>query len=163
MKKPSVFHCYNERISASNEYVVKKGDYLYKIANLYKVSVDDLIKANNLVSTVIYPNQVLLIPRVVDGGQTYFEQYSTVDNDTISKIAIKLGVPLDLLTKYNDLTKLILVENQIVNIPYMYKHYVVLESDTLDSILEKHNMTLEQLIKANINRWLAPGMEIIVK
>ena len=44
-----------------NQYVVKKGDTLYSIAKKYKVSVDELIKKNNLKSNNISIGQKLKI------------------------------------------------------------------------------------------------------
>ena len=43
-------------------YIVKKGDYLSKIARKFHTSVRKIKKANKLKSDVIYPNQKLLIP-----------------------------------------------------------------------------------------------------
>lgn len=46
----------------TNLYTVKSGDTLYIIALKYGVTVGDLKKSNNLVSDIIYPGQVLVIP-----------------------------------------------------------------------------------------------------
>ncbi len=43
-------------------YVVQSGDYLSKIAAKYSVTVDAIVKANNLKSTTIYVGQKLTIP-----------------------------------------------------------------------------------------------------
>lgn len=45
-----------------NTYTVKSGDSLWSIAKKYNVSVDELKKANNLMSNVLRINQVLFIP-----------------------------------------------------------------------------------------------------
>ena len=47
---------------ANQVYIVKKGDTLSHIAKAYSVSLDELIQANDLASTVIYPGQTLVIP-----------------------------------------------------------------------------------------------------
>ena len=44
-------------------YIVKSGDSLWKIAQDYKVNVNDLIRLNNLSSTILSIGQPLLIPR----------------------------------------------------------------------------------------------------
>ncbi len=43
-------------------YYVRPGDTLYKIASIYGISVEALIKANNLTSNLIYPGQAIIIP-----------------------------------------------------------------------------------------------------
>ena len=121
------------------------------------------MEANKLESTVIYPNQVIVIPVKVNNGGMYFQEYVIEPNDTLEMISQKLNVSTDLIGRYNDLTKLVLVENQILKIPYSYKTYVVMEDDTLETILTKTNMTVEELIKANADKWLAPGTVIYVK
>ena len=47
MKKYSVFHCYDRRLVSNGEYVVKRGDTLYKIADALDVSVDWLLGRTN--------------------------------------------------------------------------------------------------------------------
>lgn len=163
MKKYSVFHCYDRRLVENGSYVVKRGDTLYKIARDNGVSIEDLIAANNLTSNIIYPGQVILIPRNVPSGSVYFEEYVVEFNDTLEKIAEKLNVRLDLLTKYNDISKIVLAENQVIRIPRTFTLYTIRPEDTLESILSEHNMTLEELVKANIDTWLAVGSTIYVK
>ena len=43
-------------------YTVKKGDSLWKIASTYGVTVNDLVKTNNLSGTSLNIGQELLIP-----------------------------------------------------------------------------------------------------
>ncbi len=48
--------------SGKRYYIVKKGDYLGKIAKKFHTTVKKIKKANKLKSDIIYPNQKLLIP-----------------------------------------------------------------------------------------------------
>ncbi|MCO7125499.1 LysM peptidoglycan-binding domain-containing protein [Sporolactobacillus shoreicorticis] len=48
--------------NADDDYKVKKGDSLWEIATLHSITVNQLMRANNLSSIVIYPGQHLTIP-----------------------------------------------------------------------------------------------------
>ena len=111
-------------------YTVKKGDSLYKLSKEYDVNINDLINANNLTSNLIYPNQVLIIPKKVPSGSMYFEEYVTKPNETLDLISEKNDVSISDLGKYNDLSKLILVESQVLNIPKLLTRYVVKDEYT---------------------------------
>lgn len=163
MKKYDVFHCYDKRLVSNNEYIVQRGDTLYKIASSNSVAVEELIAANNLQSNLIYPGQIIVIPKTVPNGNVYFEEYTIQIDDSLEKIAEKLNVRLDLLMKYNDVSKLLLAENQLIRIPRPYELYVIEPEDTLESILLEKNMTLEELVKANMDTWFVVGTTIHVK
>lgn len=141
-------------------YTVKPGDSLYKIAKQYGVSVDELMDLNELDSTVIYPNQVLILPKNVGNGGMYFFEYIVQPNDTLSKIAEANSVTAETIGKYNDVSKMILAEGQMLNIPATYKTYVVQEGDTLTGILSKTNLTLEEFLELNLSRLITPGTTI---
>ena len=46
-----------------NYYKVKSGDSLYNIAKKYNLSVAELKSYNTLSDDMLYPNQILLIPK----------------------------------------------------------------------------------------------------
>lgn len=163
MKKYSVFHCYDKRLVNNSEYIVQRGDTLFKIARTHGVAVEDLIAANNLVSNMIHPGQIIIIPNTVPSGGVYFDEYTIQIDDTMEKIAQRLNVRLDLLTKYNDITKLLLAENQVIKIPRSYELYTIAPGDTLETILLENDMTLEELFRANMDTWLAIGQTIHIK
>lgn len=48
--------------TADNEYMVEKGDSLYKIGKLLGVPYEAIMRANNLRDETIYPDQILIIP-----------------------------------------------------------------------------------------------------
>ncbi|WP_085522743.1 3D domain-containing protein [Tuberibacillus sp. Marseille-P3662] len=79
--------------ASAEEVKVQKGDSLWSIANTYHTSVDDLMKINDLNSTVIHPNQTLLTNK----------QYTVKKGDTLSEIASQHDIKVDQLKKWNDL------------------------------------------------------------
>ena len=119
--------------------------------------------ANSLENTTIYPNQVIVIPVKVNNGGMYFEEYVIKPNDTIEIISDKLDVDPEMISRYNDISRLVLDENQVLKIPRDYKTYTVVATDTLTDILGKTNMTAEELIEANKDKWLKVGTKINIK
>lgn len=52
-----------EFIAENNYYTVKKGDTLSEIAKLTGSSLETIVKANRITNTIIYPGEVLVIPK----------------------------------------------------------------------------------------------------
>lgn len=155
---------YNSNSSSRSElYVVKSGDSLSKIAKKYGVPVKTIMDENNLSSTTIYPKQVIVIPMEITNVGMFFEEYEILPNETLEIIANKLGVTPDLISRYNDISRLILMENQTLKIPKVMNTHTIMENDTLESILKKYNMTAEELIEYNNDSWLRPFNVINVK
>lgn len=48
---------------ANNIHIVKEGENLWKIARLYKVDIDELVRVNHLESNRIYPGLEIVIPK----------------------------------------------------------------------------------------------------
>jgi len=145
------------------EYVVRPKDTLYSIAQNYGVTVQGLINENDLENTIIYPNQVLVIPKSVPSGAMYFMEYEVEENDTLASISEKFNVPTEEIGKYNDVIELILAEGQILAIPTRYNVYTIKEKDTLASVLKENNMTREEFVEANIDAMIKPGITVYVK
>lgn len=132
-----------------SKYLVNQGDNLYKIANKFGISVKDLMSANGLTGSLIYPNQVLLIP-----------------NETVSnEIVVGYGESVkDILDKYDldeeDIYHLKLVPEQIIS--KRNRVYRITDSISIDEILRKNNLTSDELLRLNQNRWLKNGNDVIV-
>lgn len=142
------------------EYTVQKGDSLYTIARKYATTVSELTDINMLTSTVIYPGQVLLVPKASNPTTDYyFEDYTIRQGDTIESIAKRFGVDPVTIGLYNDFGKLVLKENQVIKIPRT-NTYVVRREDTVDSVLANTNRTADQLLRTNSKQWLKAGTKI---
>lgn len=145
-----------------NTYVVMKGDSLYKIAKKYNISIEELMKYNNLEGTLLYPDQILVIPQIIN-DKVYFLEYVSSKDDSLNSIALKYNLSIDEILKYNDLGKFILMEGQLMVIPQKFNTYVVKESDTLRDILNNTNMTLEELVNENFNTLFKVGTSLYIK
>ena len=99
----------------------------------------------------------------MNNGALYFEEYIISENESINDIANKLNINVNDIIVYNDITKLMLASNQNLKIPYQYVEYEVVATDTLDYILRKTGMTCDELIEANMDKWLKVGSIIYVK
>ena len=142
------------------EYVVKKGDSLYTIAQKYGVSVTELTDINMLTSNVIYHNQVLLVPSTNEHLEFLLDIYVTKEDDTFDKIARVSGIDVEKLAMYNDVGNLLLAKGQKINLP-KERTYVVDSSDTVESVLRKTKKTAEELLIANASSWLKSGTRIV--
>lgn len=127
-------------------YTVKSGDTLSGIASKHKVSLQDLMKWNNLNSTLIYPGNVFVVNKPESGKtekpNNTTEQkvekpantskpktekpkeqktsstsvYTVKSGDTLSRIAIEYKVTVANLKKWNNLTSDMIYIGQKLNI-----------------------------------------------
>lgn len=74
-----------ESFAASSTYTVKKGDTLYKIAEMHNITVNELISWNGLKSTVIKPNQNLKVTKSDTSKKSSSKTPSRSDDDTVEK------------------------------------------------------------------------------
>lgn len=81
------------------DYVVKKGDSLYSIASKYNTSVSDIMKINNLNTSLLNIGMVLKIP-VQSSEITYIVQ----SGDNLYSIARKYNTTIDSIRNKNNLT-----------------------------------------------------------
>lgn len=89
-------------------YIVKKGDSVYSIANLYGVDYKTLYSINGLnEGEYIYPNQELIIP--TGNNKVYVVQENESLEDVIKKTKTNIN---DLMNKNS---KLLLKEDQLIN------------------------------------------------
>lgn len=129
-------------------YTVKKGDSLYSIAMMFGVSVDDLIRINQLTSTVLQIGDQLKIPsKEVSNSSTYIVQ----KGDTLYSIAAKYNVTVSDLKNANQLSSNVITVGQKLIIPKqnVYQTYSVVTGDTLSSIAKKFNTTVTKLKEIN--------------
>lgn len=137
-------------------YIVKRGDTLYSIARDNNITVSELKQLNNLSNNTIYIGQQLLLKKRIEEElpNENDKLYIVKKGDTLYSISRKLNISVDTLKSLNKLNsndiyvgqQLILVkpENQVE-----YDIYTVKKGDSLWSISQKYNITVNELIKLN--------------
>ncbi len=142
-------------IEQPNTHTVSKGETLYGIANKYGISVDELKKLNNLTSNDLSIGQVLLLPGITE--ENTINTYTVKQGDTLYQIASKYNLTVDELKKLNNLSSNTLSIGQTLKIRNTtndiiseeYDYYTVKSGDTLYSIANKYNTTVDELKKLN--------------
>lgn len=135
----------------TNTYVVQKGDTLYSIANKLGTTVSELKKENNLTSNTLQIGEVLRVPT----KEIYEEEenvYVVKKGDTLYSIAAANNTTVDELKKANNLTSNILSTGQLLKIPSALlpeSTYTVKKGDSLYSIANKYNTTVDELKRIN--------------
>ena len=135
----------------TNTYIVQKGDSLYSIANKLGTTVSELKKENNLTSNTLQIGEVLRIPtkEIYEGEENV---YIVQKGDTLYSIAMANNTTVDELKKANNLTSNILSTGQLLKIPSALlpeSTYTVKKGDSLYSIANKYNTTVEELKRIN--------------
>ena len=135
----------------TNTYVVQKGDSLYSIANKLGTTVSELKKENNLTTNTLQIGQVLRIPtkEIYEGEENI---YIVKKGDTLYSIAAANNTTVDELKKANNLTSNILSTGQLLKIPSALlpeTTYIVKKGDSLYSIANKYNTTVDELKRIN--------------
>lgn len=96
----------------SDYYIVKLGDSLYKIANMFNTSVNELKRVNNLTSNLLSIGQRLLIPR-----DTNYQTYTVKSGDTLYSIARNFNTTVTAIQSLNNLATSTLSIGQQLLIP----------------------------------------------
>lgn len=135
----------------TNTYVVQKGDSLYSIANKLGTTVSELKKENNLTTNTLQIGEVLRIPtkEIYEGEENV---YIVQKGDTLYSVAMANNTTVDELKKANNLTSNILSTGQLLKIPSALLPeltYIVKKGDSLYSIANKYNTTVDELKRIN--------------
>ena len=135
----------------TNTYVVQKGDSLYSIANKLGTTVSELKKENNLTTNTLQIGEVLRIPtkEIYEGEENV---YIVQKGDTLYSVAMANNTTVDELKKANNLTSNVLSTGQLLKIPSALlpeSTYIVKKGDSLYSIANKYNTTVDELKRIN--------------
>lgn len=97
----------------TDTYTVKSGDTLYKIAQEYNTTVDEIKSLNNLTSNTLSIGQVLKIP----GTNSNYVTYTVKSGDTLYSIAREFGTTVSAITSLNNLSTTVLSIGQKLLLP----------------------------------------------
>lgn len=80
-------------------YIVKAGDTLYNIAKKYKTTWQELMRINNLTSTLLRIGKQLIVPGNINNSINYYVE----EGDTLYNISQKFNTDIDVIKKLNNL------------------------------------------------------------
>lgn len=158
-------------LTPENTYTVKSGDSLYKIAQKYNTTVDELKRINNLTSNTLSIGQVLKLPsdKVSDvEKEENTISYTVQKGDSLYSIARKYSTTIDKIKDLNNLTTNLLSIGQVLLIPTdtnLETTYTVQKGDSLYSIAKKYDTTVDRLKQLNnlSSNLLSIGQILIVR
>ena len=162
-------------------YTVKKGDNLYSIARNYNISVDTIIKDNNLIGNNLSIGQVLKIRignnEIIEQcfGEAYTPPSNTISTtnyivrkgDNLYSIANRFNTSVTAIMNLNNLTNNNLSIGQVLKIPNASSNnnvYTVKAGDNLYSIANKFNTTVSSIKSKNnlTSNLLSIGQKLII-
>lgn len=149
-------------------YTVQSGDTLYGISKQFGVSVDEIKRLNNLTSNTITKGEILKIPSNV----TTID-YIVKKGDSLYSIAKRYNTTVKEIVRLNNLTSnnlavgqqlVIAIDDNATPTPTTYKDYVVQKGDSLWTIANKNNITVDELKKANnlTSNTLSVGQVLVI-
>ena len=140
--------------NADGTYTVKSGDTLSAIANDFGVTVDQLVRWNNISNpNLIKVGQILYFSDKSSSGSGSGITYVVQAGDTLSGIAARFGTTVAELVSLNNISdpNLIYV-GQVLKIPSSgnsSRTYTVQAGDTLSYIAAKFGTTVANLVTLN--------------
>ena len=139
-------------------YTVKKGDTLYGISNQFGVSVEDILKINDVNPSSLSIGYVLKIPANSGTNPDATFNYTVKKGDNLYNIALKYSTTVSDIVKLNNLKSTTLSIGQVLKIPEtfattdnipIYESYTVKRGDNLYNLARKYNITIDEIMRDN--------------
>lgn len=137
-------------------YKVQSGDSLYTIAKKYNTTIDEIMRINNLKSSLLSIGQELKIPVSPDTtppDTVNYIEYVVQSGDNLYSIAQRYNTTTSAIMQFNNLKTNLLSIGQKLRIPVSDSGtevtYVVKSGDNLYSIAQKFNTTVDEIKRKN--------------
>lgn len=128
----------NQNKKEYRKYIIQRGDTIFRIAQTYRVPVEELKSINKLKNNTIHTGQTLLVPVyiAVAAQQNKNQPQNNIQNnkkikkknnviaytvkkgDTIYSLSKKFGVSIKMLISYNKISEKNLVAGKVLLIPH---------------------------------------------
>lgn len=105
--------------TANKSYTVKAGDSVWRIAQSHGVSMDDLVKWNNISNFTIHPGEVLILKQPTQAPYSGLTTHTVQAGESVWLIAQKYGITMDELVEWNNISKFAIHPGQRVIIGYV--------------------------------------------
>lgn len=140
---------------AQKTHTVANGDTLYGIAKQYNLTVSQVKQLNHLTGDMIYPGQTLVISEAKPPQTT--ATYTVTRGDTLYSIANSYNMSVDQIKQLNNLTSNTIHVGQTLQVigtapqttQIQNNTYTVQPGDSLYSIAQRANTTVDQIMKNN--------------
>jgi len=166
---------YRPPYSGETIYTVRAGDTLFSIAQRFQTTVEAIKSLNNLTSTILTIGQRLKIPFFtteppIPPEETFI--YTVVAGDSLWSIAQRFNTTVEEIKSLNNLTSNLLSIGQqlripgnndtVPSIPGEMITYTVVRGDSLWSIAQRFNTTVEEIKSLNnlTSNLLSIGQEL---
>ena len=163
-------------------HTVKKGEYLIKIAEMYNVSVEDIMTWNKLTERGVSAGTKLIIKTTKAPSKTVSDEeeekkiHIVKKGESLGRIASNYGVTVGQLSEWNDLPDTNIKEGQELVIKNTEKPtksksntttktHTVISGDTLSELADRYEVSVSDIRKWNNLKGssLKVGMKLVVK
>ena len=146
-----------------NIYTIKKGDTLTSVAQDFNTTVATLYEINSFTPNyTLKENSKIIVPLK---QEKTFDYYTIKTGDTLSSIANSNNIDINTLITLNGIEEddflypeqIILVPRENINL------YITKDSDTIDEVAKKLNITPIDILLQNRQIYLLPDQLVIYK
>lgn len=146
-----------EELKYYKNYIVKKNDTVYTVAFKHKMTTNELMEINNMISDSLNIGDVIFVYDINDKNSENIT-YTVKKGDSLYSIAREFHVTVEDIKNLNNLTSdklqigdvlTVLTPDMIENIRKKAEVYFVLPGDSLYTIAQKRNTTADTLRAIN--------------